>query len=93
MENLKICYKLREKDATLTRFDADQDQSVCKHIVVYKIKRPSSKPICDQQFLGEAQSSTGQILNVFEEHRQAPKLPFSNRFCRRSNEIERNQNI
>ncbi|WP_255431722.1 hypothetical protein [Cardinium endosymbiont of Dermatophagoides farinae] len=23
-------------------------------------KRPSSKPICDQQFLGEAQSSTAE---------------------------------
>ncbi|TSJ81257.1 MAG: hypothetical protein NMK33_02000 [Candidatus Cardinium sp.] len=47
--------------------------------------RPSAKPICDQQFLGGAQSSTAGILNVFEEHRQVPKLPFSNRFCRRSN--------
>ncbi|UWW96908.1 MAG: palindromic element RPE1 domain-containing protein [Candidatus Cardinium sp.] len=39
--------------------------------------RPSSKPICDQQFLGEAQSSTAAYLNVCEERRLAstPKLP------------------
>ncbi|TSJ81278.1 MAG: hypothetical protein NMK33_02115 [Candidatus Cardinium sp.] len=44
-------------------------------IAISKI-RPSSKPICDQQFLGEAQSSTAAYY-VFEEHRQAstPKLP------------------
>ncbi|TSJ81047.1 MAG: hypothetical protein NMK33_00725 [Candidatus Cardinium sp.] len=46
------------------------------------------KPICDQQFLGEAQSSTAEYLGVFEERRQAstPKLPFSNRFQKGSTE-------
>ncbi|TSJ81248.1 MAG: hypothetical protein NMK33_01945 [Candidatus Cardinium sp.] len=39
--------------------------------------RPLSKVICDEQFLGEAQSRTAEYLDVFEEYRQAstPKLP------------------
>ncbi|WP_255431704.1 hypothetical protein [Cardinium endosymbiont of Dermatophagoides farinae] len=31
----------------------------CRHCALWPFfRRPSSKPICDQQFLGEAQSST-----------------------------------
>ncbi|UWW96893.1 MAG: hypothetical protein NMK33_05605 [Candidatus Cardinium sp.] len=33
-------------------------QNIIFNIMCLFIPRPSSKPICDQQFLGEAQSST-----------------------------------
>ncbi|UWW96724.1 MAG: palindromic element RPE1 domain-containing protein [Candidatus Cardinium sp.] len=44
------------------------------------------KPICDEEFLGEAQSSTAAYSDVCEEHRQAstPKLPLEIEFQKRS---------
>ncbi|UWW97062.1 MAG: hypothetical protein NMK33_00650 [Candidatus Cardinium sp.] len=36
---------------------------------MYRNDRPSTKPIYDQQFLGETQSSTAEYLGVFEERR------------------------
>ena len=51
-----------------------------------RLIRPLSKSICDQQFLGEAQSSTAAYSDVCEEHRQAstPKLPLEIEFQKRS---------
>ncbi|TSJ81051.1 alanine--tRNA ligase [Cardinium endosymbiont of Dermatophagoides farinae] len=51
------------------------------------IGRPLSKAICDEEFLGEAQSSTAAYSDVCEERRQAstPKLPLEIEFRKRSN--------
>ncbi|TSJ80772.1 MAG: glycosyltransferase family 39 protein [Candidatus Cardinium sp.] len=51
-----------------------------------RLIRPLSKSICDQQFLGEAQSSTAAYSDVCEEHRQAstPKLPLEIEFRKRA---------
>ncbi|WP_186292420.1 AAA family ATPase [Cardinium endosymbiont of Dermatophagoides farinae] len=55
--------------------------------------RPLSKAICDQQFLGEAWSSTAEYSAVFEECRQAstPKLPSEIEFRKRSDTKQEKQ--
>ncbi|TSJ80961.1 MAG: hypothetical protein NMK33_00215 [Candidatus Cardinium sp.] len=51
----------------------------------FHINRPLLKAICDQQFLGEAQSSTAEYSDVCEEHRPAstPELPSEIEFRKR----------
>ncbi|WP_255431713.1 hypothetical protein [Cardinium endosymbiont of Dermatophagoides farinae] len=38
--------------------ESTKNQALLLWLIRKKVYRPSSKPICDQQFLGEAQSST-----------------------------------
>ncbi len=53
------------------------------------ITRPLSKFVCGEKFLGEAQASTAEYLNVFEEHSQAltTKLPSEIEFQKGSAEF------
>ncbi len=54
-----------------------------------KDSRLLSKPVYGEKFLGEAQASTAEYLNVFEERRQASttKLPSEIEFRKKSYEI------
>lgn len=45
--------------------------------------RVTIEPVCDEKFLGEAQVSTAEYCDVFEEHKQTSttKLPSETRLC------------
>ncbi|WCR53117.1 MAG: Glutamine--fructose-6-phosphate aminotransferase [isomerizing] [Wolbachia endosymbiont of Ctenocephalides orientis wCori] len=66
-------------------------RSIPKYVEsVLAMSRPLSKPIYDQEFLGEVQASTAEYLNVFEERSSASttKLPLEIEFQKKSNEIQ-----
>ena len=79
--NVPEAFEIDEKTLTKSYFDLQKKYHPDRN-------RPLSKPIYNEEVLGETQMSTAEYMDIFEERRQVltTKLPLEIEFRKRSNE-------